>query len=592
VSDLDLDDDDPLIGATVADRYRIERRLGQGGMGTVYLAEHVRMHKPFAVKVLHQEMGRLAEAVFRFEREAIAAGRVDHQHLVTATDFGKLPDGSMYLVLEYVPGRNLATVMGEGPMPPLRALRIARQIAAGLAAIHGVGIVHRDLKPDNIMLVERPDNEDFVKLLDFGMAKVLMDVPPEHAQVTRAGLVFGTPRYMAPEQAAGEPTDHRADLYALGVLIYAMLRGVPPFTAEEIRDVLRMQRYDPPPPLPPSVAPAVAGLVMTLLAKDPDERVQTAEAVIEYIDKLVTQLTSLPPPPTLRQRAVAFLRTRSGLVALAAVAATTFVTTLLVARNLRTKTPAAPVAVAVTTPSAVASSPAVAVPASASARSAPELESLLVRAEVGDTVAWKSLEARPDAGRSAREWFVLGVARITHGDAPRGFDAYLHAAEADAKYATHARVLRDLMLGARGESWEDALRVAAALPSPAGPDILFDTWVSNPKATNATQRARDLLVTDATRARATDAVRIAFDLRSAQGTSCEVRIPLVKRAVTTADSRSLRPLLILSGSRSGCGKRQRQDCFPCLRTDDSLNRAIERATSTPAPDYSHIIASK
>lgn len=591
MSDLDLDDDDPLIGATVADRYRIERRLGQGGMGTVYLAEHVRMHKPFAVKVLHQEMGRLAEAVFRFEREAVAAGRVDHQHLVTATDFGKLPDGSMYLVLEYVPGRNLATVMGEGPMPQLRALRIARQIAAGLAAIHGVGIVHRDLKPDNIMLVERPDNEDFVKLLDFGMAKVLMDVPPEQAQVTRAGLVFGTPRYMAPEQAAGEPTDHRADLYALGILIYAMLRGVPPFTAEEIRDVLRMQRYDAPPPLPPSVSPGVAGLVMTLLAKDPEERVQNAESVIEYIDKLITQLTSLPPPPTLRQRAAAFLRTRSGLAALAAVAATTFATTLLVARSLRTKAPPAPVAVE--EPAQVAPSAAVtpSSPAS-SARSGAELEQLLVRAEVGGDVAWKALEARPDADRSAREWFVLGVARITHGDAPRGFDAYLHAAEADAKYATHARVLRDLMLGARGESWDAALRVAAALPSPAGPDILFDTWVSNPKATNATQRARDLLITDATRARATDAVRIAFDLRSAQGTSCETRVPLVKRAVTTADSRSLRPLLILSGSRTGCGLRQRKDCFPCLRTDDSLNRAIERATNTPAPDYSRIIASK
>jgi len=588
VSDLDLDDDDPLIGATVADRYRIERRLGQGGMGTVYLAEHVRMHKPFAVKVLHSEMGRLAEAVFRFEREAVAAGRVDHQHLVTATDFGKLPDGSMYLVLEYVPGRNLATVMGEGPMSQLRALRIARQIAAGLSAIHGVGIVHRDLKPDNIMLVERSDNQDFVKLLDFGMAKVLMDAPEEQAQVTRAGLVFGTPRYMAPEQAAGEPTDHRADLYALGVLLYAMLRGVPPFTAEEIRDVLRMQRYDPPPPLPPNVAPAVAGLVMTLLAKDPAERVQTADAVIEYIDKLVTQLQSLPPPPSARERAVAFLKTRRGLVALAAVAATTFASTLLIARSFRGKTSSGRLEAAPAPPS---SSVAAARASSAPSSTGPDLESLLVRAEVGDAVAWKALEGRPDAGRSAREWFVLGVARVTHGDASRGFDAYLHAAEVDPKYAEHARVLRDLMLGAHGDAWEEALRVAAALPSPAGPDILFDVWASTSRATNATQRARDLLVTDATRTRASDAVRIAFDLRSAQGTACEVRIPLVKRAVSTADSRSLRPLLILA-SRSGCGKRQRHDCFPCLRADDSLNRAIERATSTAAPDYSRIVASK
>jgi hypothetical protein len=588
VSDLDLDDEDPLIGATVADRYRIDRRLGQGGMGAVYLAEHVRMHKQFAVKVLHKEMGRLAEAVFRFEREAVAAGRVDHQHLVTATDFGKLPDGSMYLVLEYVPGRNLASVMGEGPMPAVRALRIARQVAAALAAIHAVGIVHRDIKPDNVMLVERPGNEDFVKLLDFGMAKVLLDVPPEQAQVTRAGLVFGTPRYMAPEQAAGEATDNRADLYSLGVLIYAMLSGVPPFTAEEIRDVLRMQRYDPPPPLPPSVAPAIAGLVMTLLSKDPAERVQTAEGVIEYIDKLLAQLATVPPPPTAGERAAAFVRTRRGKLALVAIGLVTFLVTLVVVRGVRSKPSAT--TQAVVQPAATAEA-TVAAPSAAPRQPQAELEALLVRAEVGDTVAWRALEARPEQTRSAREWFVLGVARITHGDAPRAFDAYLHAAESDPKYANHTRVLRDLLLGAKSDAWADALRVAAALPGPAGPDILFDVWVSTSKATNATQRAKELLSTDATRARETEAVRIAFDLRNAQGTACEVRLPLVKRAAVNADSRSFRPLLILA-ARSGCGRRNRQDCFRCLRNDDTLTHAIERASGTPAPDYSRIVAAR
>jgi serine/threonine-protein kinase len=234
---------DPLIGTILADRYRIDKCLGEGGMGAVYLAEHVRMHKSFAVKLLHPEMGRLAEAVFRFQREAIAAGRVDHEHLVTATDFGELPDGSMYLVLEYVPGKSLGALLAEGPVPTVRALKIARQIAAALAAIHAVGIFHRDLKPDNVMLVERPgSDEDFVKLLDFGMAKVQMELADEQPQVTRAGLVFGTPRYMAPEQAGGEPTDHRADIYSLGIVLYAMLRGTPPFSADEIRDVLKMQR--------------------------------------------------------------------------------------------------------------------------------------------------------------------------------------------------------------------------------------------------------------------------------------------------------------------------------------------------------------
>jgi serine/threonine-protein kinase len=577
-------DDDPLIGTMVADRYRIDARLGQGGMGAVYLAEHVRMHKQVAVKVLHKEMGRLAEAVFRFEREAVASGRVDHEHLVTATDFGELPDGSMYLVLEYVPGRSLAAVMAEGPMAMIRALHIARQIAAALSAIHGVGIVHRDLKPDNIMLVERSGTEDFVKLLDFGMAKVTMDVPPEERQVTRMGLVFGTPRYMAPEQAAGEPTDHRADLYALGVLIYAMLAGAPPFSGEEIREILRAQRYDPPPPLPDSVDPAVAGFVMTLLAKDPKERVQTALGAIEYVDRLLESLYAPKPKPSVHF--TAFLKTRPGLAVLSGVALLVFMATFAGVRALRART----TTVVVVAPSAAAA------PATSSGVGPPAVEpgpeALLVRAEVGDPTAWLAIEGRPDSARGAREWFVLGVARVTHGQMAKGLDAYLRASEIDRKYAEHPRVLRDLMLGVRSsEVWEPALRVAAALPSPAGADILFDVWASTPKATPATQRARDLLASDAVRTRASEAVRIAFDLRSAQGQTCEVRRPIVDRAAENADVRAFRPLAILA-SRTGCGPRSHDDCFACLRNDDVLDRALERAKDHPAPDYSRITAAK
>src|SRR5688572_16331657 len=177
--------DDSLIGAILADRYRVERLLGRGGMGAVYLAEHVHMKKAVALKVLHRDMTRLEELVTRFEREAVAAGMVEHPNVAAATDFGRLEDGSFYLVLEYVDGRSLSELLKEGPLQLDRALPITRQIAAGLSAAHAVSIVHRDLKPDNVMLVsqttaqsargaalDQPAAPERVKILDFGIAHV------------------------------------------------------------------------------------------------------------------------------------------------------------------------------------------------------------------------------------------------------------------------------------------------------------------------------------------------------------------------------------------------------------------------------------
>jgi serine/threonine-protein kinase len=196
--------------------------------------------------------------------------------VTVATDFGKLGDGSFYLVLEYVPGRPLSTAMKEdGIFPVTRALLIARQVAAALGAAHAANIVHRDLKPDNIMLIDRGGTKDFVKVLDFGIAKVNEDGA---GQLTRIGAVFGTPQYMAPEQAAGKPVDHRADLYSLGLVLYEMLAGKAAFGSMELVAILTKQLTEPPPPLPESVDPDVAALVMRLAEKDPDARVQTAGA--------------------------------------------------------------------------------------------------------------------------------------------------------------------------------------------------------------------------------------------------------------------------------------------------------------------------
>ena len=213
-----------LIGSVLAERYRVEKLLGSGGMGSVYRAQHVHMRKSVAIKVLHREMTYLPEVVARFEREAVAAARIEHPNVAAATDFGRLADGSFYLVLEYVEGKSLRAALKErGPMSTTRALHVTRQIADALAAAHAAGIVHRDLKPDNVMLLDREGERELVKVLDFGIAK--LNIGDVKEQLTQLGSVFGTPEYMAPEQAQGLEVDARADLYTLGILLYEMLAG-------------------------------------------------------------------------------------------------------------------------------------------------------------------------------------------------------------------------------------------------------------------------------------------------------------------------------------------------------------------------------
>src|SRR5580698_1144363 len=232
-----------LIGLTLSGRYLIERLIGEGGMGAVYLAEHMHIRKRVAVKVLHAEMSRLPEVVARFEREAMAAAHIEHPNVAAATDFGKLDDGSFFLVLEYVEGQGLREAISAGRLELGRALHVMRQIASALWRAHALGIVHRDLKPENVMLVRREEDPDFVKVLDFGIAKVPVgeltnEEPAASAAsgapkiLTQLGMVYGTPEYMAPEQALGQPVDARADLYAVGVMMFEMITGGRPFDHE------------------------------------------------------------------------------------------------------------------------------------------------------------------------------------------------------------------------------------------------------------------------------------------------------------------------------------------------------------------------
>jgi serine/threonine-protein kinase len=288
---------DPRIGTVLADRYRLNRLLGRGGMGKVYAAEHVLMHKRLAVKVLHRDLTRVPEVVARFEREAMAAANIDHPNVAAATDFGKLPDGAVFLVLEYVQGRSLREAIDAGPMPATRALHIAHQIASTLAAAHQLDIVHRDLKPENVMLVEKGGDTDFVKVLDFGIAKVPFSEVSERGslrpgeKITKAGMVFGTPEYMAPEQALGQAVDGRADLYSLGIITFEMLAGVRPYISATQVGILGQQLSFPVPRVSDrapdvSVPPQVEVLLQKLLQKEASERYASAEQVVEAIEQL------------------------------------------------------------------------------------------------------------------------------------------------------------------------------------------------------------------------------------------------------------------------------------------------------------------
>jgi serine/threonine protein kinase len=303
-----LDDPSALVGTILADRYRVDERLGEGGMGTVYRAEHIHMRKSVALKVLHPEIAAHEEFAARFEREAIAAGRIDHRNVAKALDFGQLPDGSFYLIMEYVKGQSLRELIREGPRSTVNALEIARQVALAIEAAHAAGVIHRDLKPDNVMIGEPDAQGASVKVLDFGVAKLASDEAGGGSPITRYGAIIGTPEYMAPEQAGGGIVDARADLYALGVILFEMLSGRVPFGGDDRAEILSKHVLEPPPELPASIPQTMRALVSDLLEKDPDARVQTAAELGRRIDAARSEIeravTVFLPAAPVSQRAV------------------------------------------------------------------------------------------------------------------------------------------------------------------------------------------------------------------------------------------------------------------------------------------------
>ena len=572
-------------------------------MGAVYQAEHLHMHKRLAVKVLHPEMCRLPEIVARFEREAMAAGHIDHPNVATASDFGKLPDGSFFLVLEYIEGKSLREVLGGRPIELGRALHIAQQIAGALGRAHALGIVHRDVKPENIMILERDGDPDFVKVLDFGIAKVpvgdLGDAPrapsPGHA-LTQLGAIFGTPDYMSPEQAVGQPVDGRADLYSLGVLLFEMLAGVVPFEHENPVMVLGMHVTAPAPTVASKahldIPAEVEALVGCLLAKEADKRFEDARQLALAIHATRTRLAETgrivlyePPRSMLRGPESLGSPGSSGLAS----------------ANTHLHTPAAPSTMPVAhfvagletkgryafgvTKNLVARTNkrtrlvvggalgglmlllvlrlTVSHGTGAQTVGAPTLTDSTSTATTASAPATPLVE-HPDGHRDLeRADMVKGDLKAALGEAGQWLKADPSATD-DGKLATDLRTI-----ALAGEDADAAIALLEAMGS-VGVDALYDLaygYAPGP----VTPKARKALALPGVVSRASPSLTVALDFRAAR--TCEKKKALLDRARQHGDIRTL-ALLREYQTTTGCGFMNRKDCWSCLHKDDALASTI------------------
>ena len=534
-----------LVGTLISGRYRADEILGQGGMGAVYLGEQIHLRKRVAIKVLHPEVEKLAGLVDRFEREAVAGARVQHPNVAAAVDFGKLDDGSYFLVLEYVEGTPLSAVLdGVGRLAPARALRIARQIADALAAVHAKGIVHRDVKPQNTLL----GRDDHVKIIDFGLAKVDIGSAtgrkPAKREVplTAAGVVFGTPAYLAPEAALGMgAVDARSDLYAVGVTLYEMLTGCLPFQEKDPALLFKQQRLEDPPSLrqraPDVAVPAAAEVVaMRLVQRDPADRYQSAREAVAAIDEALRTLArpraAVPPG------------------AVAAVAAVALAIAVVAAVALR-KPAVAPGAPSAAAPSV--SVPLPSAPAPSASTPAPEAETLDL-----DVPEWR---VRLDKANQIRDWVA-------------GSRAFLALARLDPTLLDDAGMRARVIAVAAGIAHEGRSDLADAVfdtlsnrLGASGLDLLYELALSR-GGTRGGQRARAILGHADVIAREPPALRVAFEFFVG---SCATRRSLLDRAAAEGDRRTLVQLEAAHGAR--CSNKKDPCCF---REDPAMADAIHR----------------
>jgi len=278
---------DPFVGKIIDGRYEIQMRIGEGGMGVVYKARQTPLDRVIALKMLNSQMATDPNWVQRFYNEAKACSRLQHPNTIRMFDFGQTPDGRLFMTMEFLDGVSLREALSKGPLAPHRVVKILIQCCASLAEAHSIGIIHRDIKPDNVFLLNMAGSPDFVKLLDFSVAKLLEG----DRLKTQAGVVFGTPQYMSPEQGRGMPLDARSDLYALGILAFEMLTGNVPFHDENPMTVIQMHLQAQVPPLPQSIPYSVQQIVRRALEKEPNRRYQSSGEMMQHCQQVFSEVS-------------------------------------------------------------------------------------------------------------------------------------------------------------------------------------------------------------------------------------------------------------------------------------------------------------
>jgi len=633
---------DPLIGTVIADRYRVDEKIGDGGMGAVYRVEHTHMRKMLALKVLHHDLCVYPEIVARFEREAMAAANIEHPNVAGATDFGKLADGTFYLVLEYVEGIDLRQLLQrDRVLEPSRAVHISLQILGALGRAHDLGIVHRDLKPENILLVEKEHDPEFVKVLDFGIARVPVGAlgrPSQHPgdntnkPLTRAGTVYGTPEYMAPEQALGQVVDGRADLYAMGILLFEMLAGARPFDDVDKVALLGAHVSKPVPRLSQRskqhIPEGLEELVTRALAKQPDDRYQTAA---ELAGALLDLGFDAPMPITRHpSRSNA---ERSGPFPL--------IESRPSAKIPLEEPPTVKVAPALvrvaSMPEPVAEPPPLA-PATAEVASAPPrasrlpwvIAALSVFGAIGAVfvlrappapppvspptvqssaapVASSAAAPLPSASSDTKELALRALGRVASGEVETGLkelEALVTAhpqdpmvlramAQAYAKAQKHADELSTLkkLVGASPDAFADPQvaqlfadtltdskdsktsdeAVATLVGSPVGAKLLYDLAFDEKTPAPARARATRALRDAKIGKQLPAPIRAVADLRLA--TSCPAKKAVLDKKKQDLDADALPVLTAMA--KPTCGAGGKQPCWPCIKDLDAIIKDVE-----------------